>query len=220
MPTGLMGRKLGVTQIFDQDGNLVPVTVVEAGPCTVVQRKTPERDGYGAVQLGFGGVRKERLTKPLEGHFARARVAPQRHLREFPLAKDDEVQEGQVWGVDLFAPGDYVDVTGTSKGRGFAGAMKRHGFSGEPASHGTHESFRGRGSIGAAADPARVFKGLRMAGHMGSRRVTVGNLLVMRVMKERNILLLRGAVPGANGGLLLIRRSEKKSSRSTSSEEE
>jgi large subunit ribosomal protein L3 len=215
-----MAKKLGITQIFDQDGGLVPVTVVQAGPCAVVQRKTSERDGYAAVQLGFGEARKKRLNKPLEGHFARAKAAPQRHLREFPLAEDEEIQEGQVLGADLFAPGDYVDVTGTSKGRGFAGVMKRHGFSGASATHGTHESFRGPGSIGSSADPARVFKGLKMAGHMGSRRVTVENLLVIRVVKQQNILLIRGAVPGANGGLLLISRSKKKTSRGTSSGED
>lgn len=205
-----MARKLGMTQIFDQDASLVPVTVVQAGPCMVVQRKTRDRDGYEAVQLGFGEVRKGRVNKPMQGHFARAHVEPARHLREVSLEADEEVQQGQVFGADLFAVGDYVDVTGTSKGRGFAGVMKRHGFSGAPGSHGTHESFRGPGSIGSSADPSKVFKGLKMAGHMGAERVTAENLLVVRVMKEQNLLFLKGAVPGANGGLLLIGRSKKK----------
>jgi len=209
MIKGLLGKKLGMTQIFSEKGEVIPVTLVEAGPCWVIQKKTREKDGYEAIQLGFSPCKPKRVTKPLLGHFARAGVQPMRFVRELPAEDIDKIELGQKIGVEIFQPGELVDVTGISKGRGFAGVMKRHGFSGAPGSHGTHESFRGPGSIGSAAYPGRVFKGKRMPGRMGGRRVTVQNLEIVRVLREQNALALKGAVPGANGGFLIIRKSKK-----------
>jgi large subunit ribosomal protein L3 len=211
MLSGLIGRKVGMTQIFSAEGEVIPVTAIETGPCWIVQKKTQERDGYTAIQLGFQDKKMKHTTKPLQGHFQKSGVSPKRWLREFRVdgATLDEIQEGQEVTGEILASLRYVDVTGTSKGRGFAGVMKRHGFGGKPASHGTHESFRGSGSIGASADPARVFKNTRMAGHYGNARVTIRNLEVVRFLKEQNLLLVKGAVPGANGGMVLVRASRK-----------
>jgi large subunit ribosomal protein L3 len=209
MLQGLIGRKVGMTQIFSDEGNVIPVTAIEAGPCWVTQKKTQERDGYTAIQLGFGEKKVKHTTKPLQGHFQRSGVSPKRWVREFRVdeATLAELQEGQEVTGEIFAGLRYVDIIGTTKGRGFAGVMKRHRFGGKPASHGTHESFRGSGSVGASADPARVFKNTRMAGHYGNERVTIRNLTVVRFVKEHNLLLVKGAVPGPNGGMVLVRAS-------------
>lgn len=202
----ILGTKLGMTQIFDEDGRVVPVTVVKAGPCPVVQVRTPERDGYSAVQLGFGAVK--RVNKPLAGHFAAAGVEPTRRLMEVTLAGDHT--PGDIITVELFTVGEYVDVTGRSKGKGFAGVMKRHGFAGLGAGHGVHKVHRSPGSIGACATPARVFPGTRMAGRMGNARVTKQSLKLVGVDAERNLLLIRGAVPGSNGSMVLVQNAAKK----------
>jgi large subunit ribosomal protein L3 len=212
MLQGLIGRKVGMTQIFSEEGDVIPVTALEAGPCWVVQKKTKERDGYTAVQLGFGEKKAKRTTKPLQGHFQKSGVSPKRWLREFRVDEQtiEELQEGQEVSGEIFAGLRYVDVTGISKGRGFSGVMKRHRFGGKNVSHGTHESFRGGGAIGAGADPGRVFKNTRMAGQFGNVRVTIQNLEVVRFLKEQNLLLVKGAVPGPNGGMILIRASRKR----------
>ena len=202
---GILGTKLGMTQIFDDDGRVVPVTVVRAGPCPVTQVRTPDRDGYRAVQLGFGTVK--RVNKPLAGHFAKAGVEPTRHLVEFELA--GEHTPGDVVTVEQFTVGQLVDVSARSKGKGFAGPMKRHGFGGLGGSHGAHKVHRAPGAIGACATPSRVFPGTRMAGRMGGERVTTQNLRLIGVDPERNLLLIRGAVPGPNGALLIIRDAAK-----------
>jgi large subunit ribosomal protein L3 len=211
MLQGLIGRKVGMTQVFSEAGDVIPVTAIEAGPCWITQKKTPERDGYAAVQLGFGDKKLKRTTKPLQGHFQRSGVAPKRWLREVRVDEPTlaTLEEGQEVDGEIFAELHYVDVTGTTKGRGFTGVMKRHRFGGKPASHGTHESFRGPGSVGASADPARVFKNTRMAGQYGNERVTIRNLEVVRFVKEHRLLLIKGAVPGPNGGMVLIRASQR-----------
>ena len=207
---GLIGTKLGMTQVFRGDGTRAPVTVIEAGPCTVVQRKSPERDGYAAVQLGYGEKKPQRSTKPERGHSARSGKGPFRVLKEFRGAELEALDVGQEVAVAaLFKPGDLVDVTGTSKGRGFAGVMKRHGMAGFPASHGTHESFRHAGSIGCRSFPGRVLKGKRMAGHEGDRQVTVRRLEVVDVRADGHLLLVRGAVPGARGTTVLVRKTAR-----------
>ncbi len=206
MIQGFIGRKLGMTQIFDETGVVHPVTVVEAGPCVVTQVKTPEKDGYTAVQLGFG--LDKRLNRPEQGH-RRASGFMSRTLREVRADDAGEFQVGQVLKADVFNAGEVVDVTGTSKGRGFQGGVKRHGFRGGPKTHGQSDRLRAPGSIGSSATPGRVFKGLRMAGHMGDERVTVQNLKVLRVDPERNLLLIEGSVPGPNKGLVIIRRAVK-----------
>jgi large subunit ribosomal protein L3 len=204
---GILGTKLGMTQIFDQNARVVPVTVIQAGPCTVAQVKSPERDGYAAVQLAYGDVKPRRVTKPVAGHFAKAGAEPRRHLVELRTADAGEYAPGQELKADVFAEGDRVDVVGVSKGKGMAGVMKRHGFKGLGASHGTERKHRSPGSVGACATPGRIFKGLRMAGHMGHERVTVLNLQVVKVDPERNLLLVRGAVPGPKRGLVMLRSS-------------
>ena len=208
----LMGKKVGMTQIFEENGDVIPVTVIQAGPCIVCQKKIPEKDHYCAIQLGFSPVRPNRVKKPLAGHFKKAGVGPQRFLHEFRLDKKelDTYEVGQEIKVDGFQAGDYVDITGTSKGKGFAGVMKRHGFHGAPGGHGTHDYHRHGGSIGSSSFPSRVFKGTKMAGRMGSDRVTLQNLKIVQVKPEQNCLLVRGAVPGARGGLLLIKKAVKK----------
>jgi large subunit ribosomal protein L3 len=203
---GLLGTKLGMTQVFDANGRIVPVTVILAGPCTVAQVKSPERDGYAAIQLAFGDVKPRRVNKPLKGHFAKSRVEPRRHLVELRTADAGNYTVGQhLEPDDVFSQGERVDVIGVSKGKGFAGVMKRHGFGGLGASHGTERKHRSPGSVGACATPGRVFKGMRMAGHMGHERVTVLNLEVAKIDPERNLLLVRGAVPGPKRGLVMIR---------------
>ncbi|PZN09397.1 MULTISPECIES: 50S ribosomal protein L3 [Thermaerobacter] len=207
MGVGLLGRKLGMTQIFDDEGRAVPVTVIQAGPCVVVQTRTKERDGYRAVQLGFGEIKPRKVNKPMAGHFRKAGVEPVRVLREFRVDDDEPLPEvGQQVTVDLFKAGEYVDVTGTSKGKGFLGPIARHGFGRGPMSHGS-KYHRGPGSLGPSTDPARVFKGRKMAGRAGHQRVTVRGLQVVRVDPERNLLLVKGAVPGPRGGLVAIRKT-------------
>ena len=205
----LLGRKVGMTQIFDEHGRAVPVTVIEAGPCHVTQVKELERDGYSAVQLGFEEVKPQRLSGGEKGHLARNRLPALRHLREFHLQEDEEIEEGQRILVDVFEVGDWVDVIGLSKGRGFAGVVKRYGFRGGPKTHGQSDRLRAPGSIGATTTPGRVWKGQRMPGRMGGVRVTAQNLRVEVVDPERNLLAVRGSVPGAKGGLLVIRQARK-----------
>ncbi|MDP9372271.1 MAG: 50S ribosomal protein L3 [Chloroflexota bacterium] len=213
MIEGLLGRKLGMTQIFDERGETVPVTVLEVGPCVVTQVLTKAKNGYDAVQLGFG--HKKRLKEPERGHL-RASGAQSRHLREMKIVDDaDEYTVGQTLDAGFFTPGELVDVTGTSKGKGFAGVMKRHGFRGGPKTHGQSDRARAPGSIGATSTPGRVFKGQRMAGRMGADRVTVQNLQVVRVEPERNLVLVQGSVPGPNEGLLLVRKAIKSRNRAT-----
>jgi large subunit ribosomal protein L3 len=209
MLNGIIGKKLGMTQIFAPDGTVTPVTVIKAGPCVVVQRKTVSTDGYEAVQLGFVEEQApKRTNKPMKGHFEKAGIPPTRILREFRLEESgDGIGVGDKVLVDLFSENDVVDVVGVSKGRGFAGFIKRHGFSGGRATHGSM-FHRAPGSIGASAYPSRVIKGTRMAGHMGVERKTVKNLKIMRVNAEENILFIRGAIPGPNGAYLLIKKKK------------
>lgn len=203
---GIIGRKVGMTQVYSQDGRAIPVTVLEAGPCVVVQRRSKEKDGYSAVQLGFVEARKvKRVTKPMKGHFDKAGLPPCRVLREFPVADGAEMKVGDKVSVGLFAPGDKVTIVGLSKGKGFQGVMKRHNFRGGAATHGSM-FHRAPGSIGSSAFPSRTLKGMRGAGHMGQDRVTVKNLTVVRVDAESNILVVKGAVPGAGGGYVVIRK--------------
>jgi len=208
---GLIGKKLGMTQRFATGGTFVPVSVIEAGPCTVVQVRTRDRDGYDALQIGFGRRREKNLTKAVRGHMAKAGRADFATLLEFRLTSPSEYQVGQDVKLEsLFQVGDSVDVTGTSKGKGFQGVMKRHHFSGHKATHGTHESFRGPGSIGCRSYPGRIFKGKRMDGHMGQARRTTQNLSVVEVRAEENLIMVRGAVPGATGDQVLLRPSVKR----------
>lgn len=203
MVEGLLGKKVGMTQVFDDTGRAFPVTVIQAGPCVVTYLKTRERDGYEAVQLGFDEVK--RVKKPEQGHLKE--LPALRHLREVKSSGTADMQTGQTVDVSLFTPGENVDVIGTSKGKGFAGTVKRHGFAGGPKTHGQSDRHRAPGSIGATSTPGKVFKGKRMAGHMGDERVTVKKLRVVRVDPDRNLLLVHGAVPGANGGLLVIQKA-------------
>jgi large subunit ribosomal protein L3 len=203
---GIIGRKVGMTQVYAADGRAIPVTVIQAGPCVVVQRKSKEKDGYSAVQLGFVENRTiKRVTKPMAGHFKKASLPPCRVLREFRVEDGAEVKVGDKVSVTLFAPGDSVSVVGTSKGKGFQGVIKRHHFRGGAATHGSM-FHRAPGSIGASAFPSRVLKGMRAAGHMGSDRVTVRNLQVVKVDAESNLLVIRGSIPGAGGGYVIIRK--------------
>jgi large subunit ribosomal protein L3 len=207
---GILGTKLGMTQLWDENNKVVPVTVIQAGPCVVTQVRTPEQDGYNAVQLGFGAITAKKVTKPEAGHFAKADVTPRAHLVELRTADASEFELGQELTAEVFADGEIVDVTGTSKGKGTAGVMKRHGFHGLRASHGVHRKHRSPGSIGGCATPGRVFKGLRMAGRMGNNKVTVQNLKIHAVDAERGLLLVRGAIPGNNGSLVVVRSAAKK----------
>jgi len=205
---GLLGRKIGMTQVFGPTGEVIPVTVLEVGPCVVTQIRTRDRDGYEAVQIGFGEARPKSLTKPQKGHLAGAgRLL--RYLREFKAESFDDLSVGQVLTADLFEAGELVDVTGTSKGRGFQGVMKRHHFRGGPRTHGQSDRARAPGSIGAGTDPGHVFKGTRMAGRMGNRRITTQNLVVVEILSDKNVVLVRGSVPGAKNGLVMIRRAVK-----------
>jgi len=206
----ILGRKLGMSQIFDRQGNAIPVTIVQAGPCTVLQVKTKEKDGYNAIQLGFGDKKEKHTTKPLLGHFKKADSTPKRHIRETRVEDPGMFTVGQVITAGLFEKDDRVDVTGTSKGKGFAGVMKRHGFSGFMASHGVHESKRGGGSIGQSADPAKVFKGMKVPGQMGDEAVTIQNLRVVDVRESQNLIMVKGPVPGGKNGLLVIHHAIKK----------
>jgi large subunit ribosomal protein L3 len=202
---GVLGTKLGMSQVFDAEGRMVPVTVIEAGPCVVTAVRTPDANGYSAVQLGYGEVDPRRVNQPLAGHFAKAAVTPRRYLAELRTDDATDYTLGQEVTAETFAAGDLVDVTGRSKGKGTAGVMKRHGFKGLSASHGTQRKHRSPGSIGGCATPGRVFKGVRMAGRMGNARTTTPNLTVHAVDAERGLLLIRGAVPGPKGGLILVR---------------
>jgi len=208
MLDGLMGYKLGMTQVFSEDGKLVPVTLLELGPCKVVQVKTAERDGYQSVQLSFSEVKEHRATKPILGHYKKASLPPARFLREFKVG-DSDLSIGEVVTSDLFKKGEFVDVSGVSKGKGFQGVMKRHNFSGGPASHGSH-FHRAPGSIGNSATPSRVWKNKAMPGQMGNKPVTTQNLEVIEVRPEQNIVMIKGAIPGGIRGLVVVRKSVKK----------
>jgi large subunit ribosomal protein L3 len=207
---GLLGTKLGMTQLWDEDNRIVPVTVIDARTNVVTQVRTPDSDGYNAVQVGFGEIEGRKVTKPLAGQFAKAGTTPRRHVVEIRTSDATSYTVGQELGVDTFAAGEEIDVTGTSKGKGFAGTMKRHGFSGVGASHGAHRNHRKPGSIGACATPGRVFKGVRMAGRMGQDTVTLQNLTVHAVDAEKGLILVKGAIPGPRGGLVVLRTAAKK----------
>jgi large subunit ribosomal protein L3 len=203
---GIIGKKVGMTQIFDESGNVIPVTVIEAGPCYVTQVRTAERDGYTAIQLGYGETKPQRLTQGQLGHLRRNNLPALRYLREFRVRNGElDVEEGQQIKADVFAVGDRVDVIGKSKGRGFAGTIKRHHFNRQPKTHGSSDRVRAPGSIGAGSTPGRVIKGLRMGGHMGDERVTIENLEVIVVDADRNLIAVRGSVPGAKGGIVMIK---------------
>ncbi|MGA2831305.1 MAG: 50S ribosomal protein L3 [Streptosporangiaceae bacterium] len=206
---GILGTKLGMTQVFDDSGQVTPVTVVKAGPCVVTAVRTPDRDGYSAVQFGYGEIDPRKVNKPATGVFAQAGVTPRRYLAELRTDDASEYQVGQEVTAEVFAAGQLVDATGTSKGKGTAGVMKRHGFKGLSSSHGTQRKHRSPGSIGACATPGRVFKGVRMAGRMGAVRTTVQSLTVHSVDTDRGLLLIKGAVPGSAGGLILVRSAAK-----------
>jgi large subunit ribosomal protein L3 len=206
---GVLGKKLGMTQVFDANNKMVPVTVVEAGPCVVTQIRTPEKDGYSAVQIAFGAIDPKKISKPLAGHFAKAGVTPRRSVAELRTLDTTNYTVGQELGATVFAAGELVDATGTSTGKGTAGVMKRHGFGGIGASHGVDRKHRMPGSIGACSTPGRVFKGMRMAGVMGGVRVTTQNLVVHAVDADRNLLLIKGSVPGPDGQLVFIRSAAK-----------
>ena len=207
---GLLGTKLGMTQLWDENNRVVPVTVIAAATNVVTQVRLPETDGYHAIQIGYGEVDGRKVTKPQAGHFAKAGTTPRRHLVEIRTAAAPDYTVGQELGVDTFAPGEEIDVTGTSKGKGYAGVMKRHGFAGVSASHGAHRNHRKPGSIGGCSTPGRVFKGMRMAGQMGGVTVTTQNVTVHAVDAEKGLVLLKGAVPGPAGGLVVIRTAAKK----------
>jgi large subunit ribosomal protein L3 len=207
---GLIGKKIGMTQVFGADGTVVPVTVIQTGPCVVVQKKETSKDGYNALQIGFGSRKAQRVNKPEQGHFAKAGKGAFEVLREFRTDKVGEYELGQeIKAADLFKSGDRVDVAGISKGHGFSGVIKRWSFAGFPGSHGTHEYFRHGGSIGNRSYPGRVFKGKRMAGHWGDERISIQNLEVVEVRADNNLLLVKGSVPGAERGVLLIRQAAK-----------
>ncbi len=208
MKKGLIGKKLGMTQIFWDDGSVIPVTAIEAGPCVVIQKKTSEVDGYDALQLGFDQAKEKRVNKPLKGHFKKADKGYFRVLREFRLESTDDYEVGSELKADLFKVGDYIDVVGTTRGRGFAGVIKRHGFAGGPSGHGSM-FHRAPGSIGSSAWPSRVFKGKKMPGHMGDKRQAVQNLMVVGIRPEQNIILVKGAVPSSKNGIVLIKDAIK-----------
>lgn len=210
MQKGLIGKKIGMTQLFDESGKVIPVTVVEAGPCVVVQKKTMENDGYEAVQVGFGDVKVTRVNKPQAGHFKKADVAPKKVLREFRLADTSALSVGDILKADVFAVGDKVDVVGTSKGKGTAGAIKRWNFSRLKESHGTGPVARHAGSLGECSDPSRVYKGKKLAGHLGAERVTIQNLDIVKVDAENSLIAIKGAIPGPKGGIVVLADTVKK----------
>ena len=210
---GILGEKLGMTQVWD-NGKVVPVTVVQAGPCVVTQVRTPDNDGYSAVQLAWGQIDPRKVNKPRAGHFAKADVAPRRHIVELRTTDAGDYSPGQEINADSFAAGQRIDVTGRSKGKGYAGVMKRHGFSGLRASHGVERKHRSPGSIGACATPGRVFKGVRMAGRMGGVRFTVQNLTIQKIEAEDGLILVKGAIPGPKGSLVLLRSAAKTDTKS------
>ena len=210
MPKGLIGKKIGMTQLFDESCKVIPVTVVEAGPCVVVQKKTTENDGYEAVQVGFGDVKVQRVNKPQAGHFKKADVAPKKVLKEFRLDDCTALNVGDILKADVFAVGDRVDVVGTSIGKGTAGAIKRWNFSRLKESHGTGPVARHAGSLGACSDPSRVYKGKKLAGHLGAERVTIQNLDIVKVDAENNLIAIKGAIPGPKGGIVVLADTVKK----------
>ena len=210
---GILGEKLGMTQVWDDNNKVVPVTVVKAGPCVVTQVRTPQTDGYSAVQIAFGAIDARKVTKPMTGHFTKAGVTPRRHLVEIRTEDASEYTLGQELSTETFEIGDRIDVIGTTKGKGFAGVMKRHGFKGLRASHGVQRKHRSPGSIGGCATPGRVFRGMKMAGRMGSDRQTTLNLVVQGIDAERGLLLIKGAVPGPKGGLVLVRSAVKEATK-------
>lgn len=209
MQKAIIGKKIGMTQIFDESGKVIPVTVVEAGPCVVIQKKTIENDGYAAVQLGFGDVKAKNVNKPMKGHFDKAEVAAKKTLKEFRLESCDSMNVGDVIKADTFAVGDSVDVSGTSKGKGFAGAIKRHNQHRLKETHGTGPVHREAGSMGACSSPSRIYKGKGMPGHMGAEKVTVQNLEVVKIDTENNLIAVKGAIPGAKGSIVTIVNSVK-----------
>ena len=209
MEKAIIGKKVGMSQIFDTDGKVIPVTVIEAGPCVVVQKKTVEKDGYAAVQLGYEDVPERKLSKPEMGHLNKAGVSPKKHLKEFKLSKAAEMNVGDVVKADTFAVGDHVDVTGITKGHGYQGVVKRHGAATLKHTHGTGPVGRHQGSLGSGTDPSRIFKGMMMPGHMGVDQVTIMNLDVVKVDAELNMIVVRGAIPGPKGGLVTIRNTAK-----------
>lgn len=210
MQKGLIGKKIGMTQFFDEKGTVIPVTVLEVGPCVVVQKKTAEKDGYSALQLGYGDMKLARVNKPMKGHFAKADVAPKKVLKEFRLDDAEAHEVGEIIKADVFAAGEKVDVCGTGKGKGYAGAIKRWNFGRLKETHGSGPVARHQGSMGACSDPSRVFKGKKMAGHLGSERVTIQNLDVVKVDAENNLIAVKGAVPGVRGGIVVITNAVKK----------
>ena len=208
MNKGLIGKKLGMTQIFDEQGKVIPVTVIEAGPCVVAQVKTVETDGYNAIQLGFGDVKESKINKPEKGHFAKSKLTPKKHLREFRLDSVENINVGDELKADTFTAGDQLDIQGTSKGKGFQGVIKRHGQSRGPMGHGSMYHRR-PGSMGPTSTPGRVFKGKKLPGHMGSQTITIQNLEVVRVDLDKNVILVKGSVPGAKGAILKIKATVK-----------
>lgn len=208
MQKGIVGKKLGMTQLFDANGKVVPVTVIEAGPCVISQKKTVENDGYEAIQVGFGDMKASKVNKPMKGHFAKADAAPKKVIREFRLENTADYNVGDIIKADVFAEGDKVDVTGTSKGKGYAGVIKRWNFGRLKETHGTGPVHRHGGSLGVI-DPARVFKGKKMAGHLGAERVTVQNLDIVKIDAENNIIAVKGAIPGPKGGIVVLKDSVK-----------
>ena len=209
MKKAIIGKKIGMTQVFDENGKVIPVTVVQAGPCVVSQKKTIETDGYNALQLGYGDIRPKLVNKPLKGHFDKSDIAPKKTLREFRFADISAYNVGDIIKADVFESGEKVDVTGTSKGKGWAGVIKRWNFRRLKETHGSGPVVRKGGSIGACSDPSRVFKGKKMSGHLGAERVTVQNLAVVKVDVENNLIAIKGAVPGPKGGIVFIRNSVK-----------
>ncbi len=206
---GILGKKIGMTQIFDEQGVSIPVTIIEAGPCYITQKKTEATDGYNAIQIGFGEISEKRLNKPLGGHLKKSGSPAVKYLREFDVVDPDSYEEGQKIDVSIFTVGDKVDVTGVSKGKGFAGGVKRHNFRGGPKTHGQSDRWRAPGSVGAGSTPGRVFKGTRMAGRMGNSQVTVQNLRIALVDPDKNLLAIKGAIPGGKNGLIIIREAVK-----------
>ncbi len=209
MKKAIIGKKVGMTQIFDENGKIIPVTVIEAGPCVISQKKTIEIDGYDAVQIGFGDLRPKLVNKPMKGHFDKSDVAPKRVLKEFRFEDVSNMNVGDIIKADVFENGEKVDVIGTSKGKGYAGVIKRWNFGRLKETHGTGPTVRKGGSIGACSDPSRVFKGKKMSGHLGAERVTVQNLKIVKIDAENNLIAIKGAIPGPNGGIVLIRDSVK-----------
>lgn len=209
MQKAIIGKKIGMTQIFDEQGKVIPVTVIEAGPCVISQKKTVENDGYASVQMGYGDLKANKVTKPLKGHFEKGDVAPKKYLREFRFEDTDSINVGDLIKADVFATGDRVDVQGTSKGKGYAGGIKRWNLHRLKETHGSGPVARHAGSNGSCSDPSRVFKGKRLPGHLGAEKVTVQNLTVAKVDAENNLIAIKGAVPGPNGGIVIIRDSVK-----------